>query len=200
MRLGCSSSSATALVLDDSPSVLSLGRLIVDGSSFDWRAGCDPVLTNGTCERVQVGARGHAPIIAAPAVAKTTVQSGGASSSKDGGTQDAAAGAGRESVPPVAAVGAGREPVPSAPPAPPPPKGVKALDESHYLTHFPKDSRCETCSRCKMQRTPHRRRAQEDAAGEEVDAKVVGDIITADHIVLGAETDFSRHGDTAVLV
>ena len=51
-----------------------------------------------------------------------------------------------------------------------------------------------------MQRTPHRRKVRDDAAKEEVDAKVFGDLVTADHIVLGSETDFSRHGDTAALV
>ena len=51
-----------------------------------------------------------------------------------------------------------------------------------------------------MQRTPHRRSPQDGATGEEVDAKVFGDLVTADHIVLGSETDYSRHGDTAALV
>ena len=51
-----------------------------------------------------------------------------------------------------------------------------------------------------MQRTPHRRKAPEGPTGQEVEAKVFGDLITADHIVLGSETDFSRHGDTAALV
>ena len=51
VRLGSCDSSATALVLDDSPSVLSLGRLIEDGFSFEWRAGCDPVLTSHKGEK-----------------------------------------------------------------------------------------------------------------------------------------------------
>ena len=108
--------------------------------------------------------------------------------------------AGRELGPPTAATGAGREPVPPVPPEKLPPKKSKQLDASHFLTHFPKDSRCETCSRCKMQRTPHRRKATDDTAGGEVDAKAFGDLATAEHIVLGSETDFSRHGDTAALV
>ena len=33
-----------------------------------------------------------------------------------------------------------------------------------------------------------------------MDTKVFGDLITADHIVLGSEEDHSRHGDTAALV
>ena len=52
-----------------------------------------------------------------------------------------------------------------------------------------------------MQRTPHSRTVRlTEAADGEVDAKVFGDLVTADHIVLGSESDFSRHGDTAALV
>ena len=38
VRLGSCDYSATALVLDDAPSVLSFGRLIEDGFSFEWKA------------------------------------------------------------------------------------------------------------------------------------------------------------------
>ena len=51
-----------------------------------------------------------------------------------------------------------------------------------------------------MQRTPHRRKDKEEPTGGEVRAKKFGDLVTADHIVLGSEKDFSRHGDTAALV
>ena len=51
-----------------------------------------------------------------------------------------------------------------------------------------------------MQRTPHSRKVKDDAVSGEVDAKAFGDLVTADHIVLGSEDDFSRHGDTAALV
>ena len=103
-------------------------------------------------------------------------------------------GAGREPLHPDTSEvsGAGRESVqPDASGPPPPPRtGAKrALEDSHYLTHFPKDSRCETCSRCNMQRTPHRRKGKEDAVREEIDAKDFGDLVTADHIVLGSEAD-----------
>ena len=46
IRLGSCNSSATALVLDGTPSVLSLGRLVEEGFSFEWRAGREPVLTD----------------------------------------------------------------------------------------------------------------------------------------------------------
>ena len=71
VRLGSCDSSATALVLDDSQCVLSLGRLVHDGLSFEWRAVCAPVLTNSKGEHMLVDVRDHAPHIAAPVVAKT---------------------------------------------------------------------------------------------------------------------------------
>ena len=38
-----------------------------------------------------------------------------------------------------------------------------------------------------------------DAEGESIIAVNFGDLITADHFILGSESDFSRHGDTAAL-
>ena len=93
----------------------------------------------------------------------------------------------------------GRE-VSSSSSSTPPADQTPPLEKKHYLTHFPKDSRCETCSRCKMQRTPHRRKAKDDAPEDAIEAKTFGELITADHIVLGSESDYSRHGDTAALV
>ena len=51
-----------------------------------------------------------------------------------------------------------------------------------------------------MQRTPHRRKSKDDDSDDAIDAKTFGDLVTADHIVLGSESDYSRHGDTAALV
>ena len=51
-----------------------------------------------------------------------------------------------------------------------------------------------------MQRTQHRRKTKDDTVEDKIDARTFGDLITADHIVLGSETDYSRHGDTAALV
>ena len=44
------------------------------------------------------------------------------------------------------------------------------------------------------------RKKEAASASSEIGATVFGNLITADHIVLGSETDFSRHGDTAALV
>ena len=85
-------------------------------------------------------------MIVAPAVARTAAHAGGASSSKDHSGPGETTGAGREPVPPVP-TGAERELEPPVPAEPQPAPGKKPLDPSH----FPKDSRCETCTRCKMQ-------------------------------------------------
>ena len=51
-----------------------------------------------------------------------------------------------------------------------------------------------------MLRTPHRSKGDDDTVRDEISAKAFGDLITADHIVLGSESNFSRHGDTVALV
>ena len=40
---------------------------------------------------------------------------------------------------------------------------------------------------------------EKDAEHGEIKAERFGDLVTADHIILGPETDFSRHGDAAAL-
>ena len=205
MRLGSCNSSATALVLEDSPSVLSLGRLVEEGFTFEWRAGREPVLVSPDGESVPIEVRDRVPMIAAPVVASPAAQqssdsesssssSSGAPTSKNKSSvahpapasaphssghsrrgvgseehglekrdmdrerrtgngheqgEEVEAGAGREPRPPDGAEGAGREPRPPPPPTTPSAKESTPLGKDHYLTHFPKDSRCETCSRCK---------------------------------------------------
>ena len=53
-----------------------------------------------------------------------------------------------------------------------------------------------------MQNTPHRRKHHANERGESDDeliAQKFGDLVTADHIIIATESDYSRHGDTAVL-
>ena len=75
------------------------------------------------------------------------------------------------------------------------------LDPLHCLTHFPKDSRCDICSQCKLQNSPHRKKKKppDGDSDSRIDSEKFGDIITAYHIILGSECDFSRHGDTAAM-
>ena len=63
VRLGSCNSTATDLVLDDSPSVLSFGRLVADGFSFEWRAGREPVLASDKGKMVPIDVRDQVPLI-----------------------------------------------------------------------------------------------------------------------------------------
>ena len=87
-------------------------------------------------------------------------------------------------------------------------KGVECeVPARHFIDHTPKDPNCPVCSNAKYQKSPHRRNIPQDdkkhGIGEAVDESKLtklGEIITADHIVLGSEADHSRLGDTATLV
>ena len=76
VRLGSCNSSATALVLEDSPSVLSLGRLVEEGFTFEWRAGREPVLVSPSGESVPMEVRDRVPMIAAPAMTSSAASDG----------------------------------------------------------------------------------------------------------------------------
>ena len=74
----------------------------------------------------------------------------------------------------------------------------------HLLTHFPKLSTCEICSMSKTQRAPCRRKKHKPGDGQKEEAgleevKTFGDLITADHIIVG-DGDASHHGDRAAMV
>lgn len=90
------------------------------------------------------------------------------------------------------------------------PKGSFGSYKAHWFTHSPKDPSCEICRRAQAVNLPARRRRQrspepvlrteEDALVEDFVPKKFGDLITADHIVIGDEQAHSRHGDAAALV
>ena len=60
---------AQALVMEDSPSVLSLGKLVQEkGFSFEWKAGCRPLLTNSAGQEITVDVHDNVPTIASPVI------------------------------------------------------------------------------------------------------------------------------------
>ena len=182
VRIGSCDSTAKVFVMDNSLAVLSLGKLVQEkGFSFEWKPGCPPSLRNDKGKYIHVEVKDLVPVLASPVVS-CPVQEGGASSSSDGPPM-------RGANPPAQTWRNPGKPTEST------------LDPSHYLTHVPKDSRCEICSNCKIQKTPHRRKkpGDKDAETDEIKAEKFGDLVTADHIILGSEIDFSRHGDTAAL-
>ena len=77
----------------------------------------------------------------------------------------------------------------------------------HFIDHSPKDPNCPICNGAKYQKSPHRRKIPQDdkkhgigKAVDDTEFTKFGELITADHIVLGSEADHSRLGDTAALV
>ena len=93
---------------------------------------------------------------------------------------------------------------------------AKGIPLSHYWNHTPKHPFCDICNASKSQNTPHRRasshpdapkiaadRPPEQQDDDEFDQdipKKFGDLITADHVVLGDELEFSRQGDSSALI
>ena len=66
------------------------------------------------------------------------------------------------------------------------------LSPENYLTHQPKDSRCEICVRCKAQRKQCRRAPAKLPDDEDVAPTTFGQIVTADHIIIGNEEGAGR--------
>ena len=74
-------------------------------------------------------------------------------------------------------------------------KRLEDLGKHSVYTHFPKDRNCEICKRTKITRAPCRRRNGETAPR----AEKFGDLITADHKVLGDNYE-SRHNQRYAVV
>ena len=159
----------TALVMRDSPTVLSMGkRCLHEGYSFQWMAGRMPTLTlpDGTVITLNVtngvpllpmdnsGIAGAAP----PACA-------GSSSSESV----------EEEVPTKEAENGGK----------PPALGADKIPEEHFLTHLPKHPKCPACQAARMQNRQCRRQKHDE--NEEPKTKKFGDHIIADHIARLAE-------------
>ena len=113
------------------------------GFSFEWKAGCRPLLTNSTGEEIMVDVHDNVPTIASPVISCPV---SGTEEEKSSGSNAAPDTVGRERSL------ADREEFECVP------GRQQGLDPSHCITHFPKDSRCDVCSQCKVQHTPHRKR------------------------------------------
>ena len=88
-----------------------------------------------------------------------------------------------------------------------PKKGQVPPSSAHLLCHYPMDKGCEICRRAKVSNAPARRQPPlsareqpEDALVEKLVPTRFGDLITADHVILGSGRNTSRSGDTAALV
>ena len=124
-----------AIVLPTSPSLLSLGkRCMNEGYDFEWRQGRKPVLTTPNGRRVALEVDKFCPVL--------PVGLGGA----------------ERSVP--ASVNVENAPVAQGNLHEPGKKTQEPLPPEHYLTHMPKDSRCEICMKCRTLRKQCRRKSK----------------------------------------
>ena len=83
------------------------------------------------------------------------------------------------------------------------------IPKEHYLTHFPKLASCEICQRAKSQRATCKRKKRElaektaengeDSVELECCSKF-GDLLTADHAILGDPNEESREGDKVAMI
>ena len=161
--------STYALVMENSPSVLSLGKLIEEkGFSFEWKFGSHPILVNPDGAIINIEVHDYVPMIAATALSCPVNQYGGISSS----SVDAQAATTAEEMPhntATAPAGSTGDRLRNAGDA----RIRKSLSPVHNIIHFPKDSRCDICSQCKK-KTPHRRKHHAEEHGES-DEELIAD-------------------------
>ena len=64
------------------------------------------------------------------------------------------------------------------------------ISKQHMLTHFPKDPECEICNGCRTRRKDTRktRADSEDVSHAWIEPKKFGDLLTADHKIIGERT------------
>ncbi len=74
-----------------------------------------------------------------------------------------------------------------------------AIPTTHYLMHTPKDLRCPHCLEAKLTVKPARRRIPDREHLLDSPAKF-GELLVADHIILGKEVEQSLHDDSVVCV
>ena len=70
---------------------------------------------------------------------------------------------------------------------------------THFLTHTPKDIRCQHCVEAKLTAKPARRRVPDGEHPLDLPSKF-GELLVADHIILGKEVEQSLHDDSVVCV
>ena len=177
-RLG---TQTTAIVLPDSPSVLSLGRrCMVEGYKFEWPPYGPPVLTSPNGQSIILEVENMVPVLVASATGVEQSMQHARETTPSPKKKKKPTGAG------------GNTSVCPAPPLPLPP--------DHYLTHTPKDSRCPICMKCRAQRKQCRRikTSVREEAGI-APPKKFGDIITGDHIIIADDEAAGRHHEKSSL-
>ena len=141
---------ARAVVMKDSPCVLSLGkRCMEEGYSFEWPAGKSPVIMAPSGHRKQLELQNLVPVL--PVVTGDGIPVEG-SPGRSGPSEGRAGGD-------SGTLGLDDDVAPSQP-SPNEGRSEDNYSYDHALTHFPKLSTCDVCSRAKAQKAQWRRRSR----------------------------------------
>ena len=180
-----------AMVLDDTPSVLSLGMLVEDeGFCFTQSPGRTPYLHKSGME-IECPMTHHVPYL-------TSIVDSGRKPSR---RLDSALTGAKKKKKEVAKVEESKDPVrlPGRPRTKVPKRKTLCKPGDHNIfTHFPKDPNCEVCQSCKSQRA-HCKSSSAPGADKLPIPVNFADAITADHAILN-EDDKSRTEDRTALV
>ena len=185
---------ATALVLDSTPAVLSIGlRCMEKGWRFQWPAGREPSMTSPAGVVIKLRVIGNVPYLEerSPANPASQVEprdmgpvldAGEAPVPDDIGGQPLADDAAEELE--LLARDDRRDLM------------AEAVSLDHLMTHSHKNPHCSSCQRAKMQakRTPRRHPKEEDVP------TTFGQQVTADHMIAQDVLDESVLGDKTALV
>ena len=180
-----------AVILDDSPCAISLGRFCIDhGYSFYWpRGSTAPYLIDERGRRVIFEVDNYVPYVSHASAASLPVEMVEADEDLPQHMWEAPS-AGDEAAVRAAEMAEADPPEGGAPKgkvALPPRDLVKeAVSVNHLMTHLPKNPHCSACQRAKIMTKPARRKLK---GRRNRKVKRFGDIVTADHVWAKSHND-----------
>ena len=166
------------IVLDDCPSVLSLGRMCMEeGYSFHWDAFGRPCLVSPPGCTTELEVENFVPMLPIASVpgdmgtgvtlsSNTRSDAGSGETPTDGNQKPSLSG---------------------------------QLPPEHMLTHNPPDSRCPVCADVAKRKQCRRVKPEDVAPADEVPRRF-GALLTADHAVIGSEEEHGRKGEKNTLM
>ncbi len=179
-RLG---TETNAVVLDDCPSVLSLGRkCVAEKFGFYWNPYQKPSLVLPSGKSITLDVDHYVPVlpvtgpVTTEGLRETSANPGSSTPlSQDSGCTD---GPGETSAESTTKKDKNQD-----------------ISDDHWLTHTPPDSRCPVCRDAKARRAQCRRVKPQDVMEDDKIPPRFGALLTADHIVLGDEEEHGRKGE-----
>jgi hypothetical protein len=205
-----------AHVLEDTPSILSMGRRCIDEQyGFYWPPGKWPYIVRPDGKRIDCVVQDYIPYVMEEGrgTACPLTEGGSSSSSsrpprRDEGTSQPERGNPEEPEGGIDLTPGHAENNNNDDGDVPKTEALKKDDMTlteleaqtlhHLLTHTPKNPSCKACQRAKMQRKPHSRKSVPIA--ERTEAVKFSDLITGDHIVTASKMNHSIDGQRDAVV